>query len=571
MSNVSNNCKWCEGEISPTISMCSGCQILLTPFLGIYKNQIPTDDQRDSVNQLIEAGRGLSVQQRLLQIVNDVDVGTKLPPAFQSKRGPALDWAEASEQWAIARDSILKWGYTTGSLPLPGGGTLLIDEEKGFFLNGNRLGNELPLLDIAEWLSNPSRAGAIGDWTVFLQTLECLTRQTYAMGQEDWQQWFSINSYRGIDVPANGLEQIVLLNLHPFQEYIGKLFQIMEPEVPVGHRGNVSRENRNLMRMFGGSVGSEWLALLADKEEFHNSYHKRLLRLLVVHKKRLNFLVLKNNEPALIPLGNDPRIWRTFMAWSLEPPTGRGSEFANVLFWCWESENEEWLPSRRQIRSARLLHENIQKLDYSSSIAPYSHYYENNDSLSVVGNSGINYLIRSSESPNKFLVEAFPVSCPVKDAGYEGIDLCIDLNGDQTLPAGDIALGYLLALLNDTVSRYSIVTLDLFIEAMNSINTDIKDDSIVKWWHEVENKYEKIIDEWMENEQHEDLDDEEEYLDDSEVEEFGMVSEDTWNHLQARHDARIESLEIQMDEEVDRDFIEYRNQIQVNQGGRANE
>jgi hypothetical protein len=75
----------------------------------------------------------------------------------------------------------------------------------------------------------------------------------------------------------------------------------------------------------------------------------------------------------------------------------------------------------------------------------------------------------------------------------------------------------------------------------------------------------------MENEQHEDLDDEEEYLDDSEVEEFGMVSEDTWNHLQARHDARIESLEIQMDEEVDRDFIESRNQIQINQGGQANE
>jgi hypothetical protein len=46
LSNVPNNCKWCEGEISQTISMCSGCQILLTPS----RNQIQVN-QGDQANE----------------------------------------------------------------------------------------------------------------------------------------------------------------------------------------------------------------------------------------------------------------------------------------------------------------------------------------------------------------------------------------------------------------------------------------------------------------------------------------------------------------------------------------
>ena len=518
-------CDCCGGTISGQTSKCSGCAALVRPFTGLLQSQLPTTDGRARMNSILAPHRGLSPEQRLVGLVDNAGSETELPKPFRTRRGPAVHWSEEScKLWAEVADSIRVYGRAIPHmpLPLPGGGLLMTDEDGKQHIDGTKLDRPLPLYDIAIWLSNPERAGAVADWSRFLLAMSCVVRPLRPLQEEEWAGWMNNEGWPGIDSPSAQISEPILGRLtHPFFKLIGKQCEQKPDErTSIGY---IARDNPRLMEVFEGSPSEAWLEILEHAEdEFGRLFRNMVAPRLVVLDHRLHLLVLRDGKPCPIPITIDPKVWRVLVAWSLEPPGHPGADTMQHLFWCWSGERENWMPSIRQVRSARMLREAIVGLGENSSVEPIM-YSENTSAFPVRGKSGLFYLIfPASSEPSKFVVEAVPNEEFLSKARTGGIQICIDVASGRDLPAGDIAVSYLLALRNDTTSRTAINTLDSLLYVIENSEPGKDELPIAEWWHNITVNYAHFGEEDYDDEYEEEEFDEDFEIEPDPIEQFEL-------------------------------------------------
>ena len=518
-------CDCCGGTISGQTSKCSGCAALVRPFTGLLQSQLPTTDGRARMNSILAPHRGLSPEQRLVGLVDNAGSETELPKPFRTRRGPAVHWSEEScKLWAEVADSIRVYGRAIPHmpLPLPGGGLLMTDEDGKQHIDGTKLDRPLPLYDIAIWLSNPERAGAVADWSQFLLAMSCVVRPLRPLQEEEWAGWMNNEGWPGIDSPSAQISEPILGRLtHPFFKLIGKQCEQKPDErTSIGY---IARDNPRLMEVFEGSPSEAWLEILEHAEdEFGRLFRNMVAPRLVVLDHRLHLLVLRDGKPCPIPITIDPKVWRVLVAWSLEPPGHPGADTMQHLFWCWSGERENWMPSVRQVRSARMLREAIVGLGENSSVEPIM-YSENTSAFPVRGKSGLFYLIfPASSEPSKFVVEAVPNEEFLSKARTGGIQICIDVASGRDMPAGDIAVSYLLALRNDTTSRTAINTLDSLLYVIENSEPGKDELPIAEWWHNITVNYAHFGEEDYDDEYEEEDFDEDFEIEPDPIEQFEL-------------------------------------------------
>ena len=518
-------CDCCGGTISGQTSKCSGCAALVRPFTGLLQSQLPTTDGRARMNSILAPHRGLSPEQRLVGLVDNAGSETELPKPFRTRRGPAVHWSEEScKLWAEVADSIRVYGRAIPHmpLPLPGGGLLMTDEDGKQHIDGTKLDRPLPLYDIAIWLSNPERAGAVADWSQFLLAMSCVVRPLRPLQEEEWAGWMNNEGWPGIDSPSAQISEPILGRLtHPFFKLIGKQCEQKPDErTSIGY---IARDNPRLMEVFEGSPSEAWLEILEHAEdEFGRLFRNMVAPRLVVLDHRLHLLVLRDGKPCPIPITIDPKVWRVLVAWSLEPPGHPGADTMQHLFWCWSGERENWMPSVRQVRSARMLREAIVGLGENSSVEPIM-YSENTSAFPVRGKSGLFYLIfPASSEPSKFVVEAVPNEEFLSKARTGGIQICIDVASGRDMPAGDIAVSYLLALRNDTTSRTAINTLNSLLYVIENSEPGKDELPIAEWWHNITVNYAHFGEEDYDDEYEEEEFDEDFEIEPDPIEQFEL-------------------------------------------------
>ena len=518
-------CDCCGGTISGQTSKCSGCAALVRPFTGLLQSQLPTTDGRARMNSILAPHRGLSPEQRLVGLVDNAGSETELPKPFRTRRGPAVHWSEEScKLWAEVADSIRVYGRAIPHmpLPLPGGGLLMTDEDGKQHIDGTKLDRPLPLYDIAIWLSNPERAGAVADWSQFLLAMSCVVRPLRPLQEEEWAGWMNNEGWPGIDSPSAQISEPILGRLtHPFFKLIGKQCEQKPDErTSIGY---IARDNPRLMEVFEGSPSEAWLEILEHAEdEFGRLFRNMVAPRLVVLDHRLHLLVLRDGKPCPIPITIDPKVWRVLVAWSLEPPGHPGADTMQHLFWCWSGERENWMPSVRQVRSARMLREAIIGLGENSSVEPIM-YSENTSAFPVRGKSGLFYLIfPASSEPSKFVVEAVPNEEFLSKARTGGIQICIDVASGRDMPAGDIAVSYLLALRNDTTSRTAINTLNSLLYVIENSEPGKDELPIAEWWHNITVNYAHFGEEDYDDEYEEEEFDEDFEIEPDPIEQFEL-------------------------------------------------
>jgi hypothetical protein len=375
-------------------------------------------------------------------------------------------------------------------LPLPGGGFIMIEDDGTQSIDGIELSRQLPLRDIAVWLSNPNRRATVSDWKLFLIALSCVTRELPPMREEEWGPWMGREGWAGFDAPNLLMSEPLREGAtHPYFEWIAS--QCDESSDERISMGYLARLNRDVMLEAGGRPSEAWFKILDDDERVAELFNSMVAPRLVVMDYELHFLVLRNSKPCTIPLTIDPKIWRVLVSWALEPPGSPGAEKLRYLFWCWSSEQEDWRPSARQLRSTEMLRGTIESFGEHSSLEPVR-YTRSSSGIPVQGRSGLGYLVIPSWDHNKFVVEAVPNWENLAKARAIGIQICIDVSGPHDVPAGDFAVSYLLHLRDDLGSRKMIHTLGSLLHAAES-TPHSKDASLeFAWWEEVSENFSNL-------------------------------------------------------------------------------
>lgn len=485
-------CKWCAGKIPNELELCSGCLMLSSEFMGTDVRPFLSEKRNKEINRFLKPGRGLKIEQRIRHLVQEVEVPVSIPPILKSKRKNSIaHWTYESTEWDELVDYWRRFNILRpGNYYFPDGTSLSIEKNQKIFIGRYRLARNIPILDIAEWLSNSLRINSIKNWSDFILLLDCVTttlpdKNYFGNNEEEWGRWIKENSWRGIDYPMKVPPGHYMnpSRVPPFLEFIERKCR---EEGDTRAPSEIIRENITLMEDENfGIIGELWTDIYYGKENYIEEYQCKSSPILVTQNHRLKILVIDRNKPSTCSLGNDPRDWRKLMACALLPNRSQGSEFIQGLLMNWTKELELWKPSLRQIRSARLLHNEIEKLGDKSSLIPID-YSSEKSGLKVQGISGINYVISSDES-NKLKVDAIQSITDIDDVEHKGLDLCIDpLMDDHELPFGDIAVGYVLALHNDVVSRNYIFTLDFFLNAIDENTSILKD---YNYWSVVEHDY----------------------------------------------------------------------------------
>ena len=484
---MTNNCEWCKGIKPKDLKLCSGCMMLSSKFIGTDIRPFLSEKRNKIINKYLEPGRGLKVEQRIRHLTQEIEMPLNIPPILRSKRKNSVaHWGYDASEWDELVDHWRRFQkLRPGNYIFPDGSSMSIEANENIFINSFMVNRGLPILDIAEWLSNPLRINSIKDWGDFILLLDCIaTRLPNFSNEEKWADWIEENSWRGIDFPLTSPAEnyVTYGRCPPFLEFIGRKYR---GEGDTRSSSNIIRENLiNMGAEKYGLVGDSWKNIFYRNEDYVNQYHTRCIPILVVQNHRLKILVIDKNKPAAYSIGNDPRDWRKLMTCALLPNRSQGSEFIQGLFMNWSEENCLWKPSVRQIRSARLLHDEIEKLGNRSSLIPVNYSIENSGIL-VVGNSGMTYVISPSE--DKIKVDAVERISEINNSEIEGIDICIDPLIIDDLPFGDFAAGYLLALSNDSDSRRRIFTLDFFLKAIdeNALLLGSNED----YWEQVSHDY----------------------------------------------------------------------------------
>ena len=514
---MASKCDWCNGKIEGVLSKCAGCNTLVRPFFGILRNQIPSKAELERTNSIMEPFRGLDDTQRFLGLANQINSEYELPKAFRARRGKPYDWSgDDCESWNRMRAIINKWGSVPRvpfMLRLPGGGFLEI-EDGNQFVNGCKLPNSLPLLDLAGWLSNHQRAGAICNWPDFLMAMSCSVREIYPMEDEDWGSWNVNNSWPGIDAPHPDIETPLGVTC-PFMQFVG-LQVAKEPRRGVGEHGErenlhrnagfIARSHPDAIQGVEGVASAAWMEILEmGRIEMEKLFNLRVAPRLAVIDNRLHLIALKDGRPGLVHVTVDPEIWRVLVSWSLEPEGSPGARLMRDLFYTWNSVDEELVPTKTQMKSAKLLRNNIEMLGECSSTEPI-YFSDVSTGIHVEGASGMHYLVIGTDDPYKFAVESFPQKQYLADVDKYSLGVCIDPRIKH--PAGDVAAAYLLALSNDVESRGQIGTLDTLLNIFEEAPT--APSSVEGWWKVVLETHELIIE--HEYDEDEDYDEEDEDL-----------------------------------------------------------
>jgi hypothetical protein len=521
---MTGKCEWCKGEIQGALSKCAGCNTLITAFFGMIPSQIPNKADLRSTNSILEPSRGLDETQRFLNLANEVGSENELPRAFRARRGRQFEWNEDDiESWRGLRRTINKWGDVPPIgfvLKLPGGAFLRI-EEGHHFVDSLRLPNRLPLLDLADWLSNSKRVNSISDWPDFLLAMSCSVREIYPMEEDGWAGWNVNNSWRGVDVPQMGSQPPPGENVCPFMLFVGtKVAEETECTHDLGRLGGtagvVARSRPEAIREVGGLASEAWVEIMeaatsfetssrTDSLEMGRQFSLRVAPRLAVIDNKLHMVALENGRPGLVRVTVDARVWRTLVSWTFEPEGHPGSRLMRDLFYTWNDEDERLVPTRAQMNSAIMLRSTIEMLGERSSTEPV-YYSEMATGIHVVGASGMRYLVYGTNDPHKFGVEAFPLEEHLADVRKHGLSVCIDPKVKR--PAGDVAVAYLLALSNDIDSRQQIGTLDILLDIVSHIldEADATPSMVKVWWKKIREIHDCIV----EHEDEEDYDEEEE-------------------------------------------------------------
>ena len=437
------------------------------------------------MNTTLDPHRGLSQEQRLAGLIETSRVSTNLPRPFRTRRGPAPSWSnESCEKWTGLLRAMNAQGKPYSCLlPLPGGSLIMIEDDGTQFIDGIKLSRQLPLRDIAVWLSNSNRRATVSDWKSFLIALSYVTRELPPMREEEWGPWIGREGWAGFDAPNLLMSEPLRGGAtHPYFEWI--VSQCNESPDERLSIGFFARLNQHIMHEVEGRPSEAWLEILEDDEKIAELYNSMVAPRLVVMDHELHFLVLRNGRPCTIPLTIDPNVWRVLVSWALEPPGSPGAEKLRYLFWCWSSEYEDWRPSTRQLRSTKMLRSTIESFGEHSSLEPVR-YTRNSSGIPVQGRSGLGYLVIPSWTNNKFVVEAVPNWENLANSRSMGIQICIDVSGPHDVPAGDFAVSYLLHLRDDLGSRKMIHTLGSILLAAESTPHNKDDSSMFAWWEEV--------------------------------------------------------------------------------------
>ena len=444
------------------------------------------------MNSLLSKHRGLSDEQRLSAFIAECESIEDLPHGLKPPNGDTDNWSDEScSLWADAYQEISSRGKLGScTLPVPGDSVLIVDDDGEISLDGMILRN-LPLLDIALWLSNPQRVDVVSDWRTMILGLACACRTAWNLNGESWAQWMMNNSWTGIEIPSLGVGENCAGDIQPFFEFIG--LQCEEEVEDRRYLGIVARKNSEIIHSTGGLAAKSWAKILeSEPESISELFNMVVSPRLVIIDNQLSLLILKDGRPEPLRVTVNPVIWRTLVAWTLEPPETVGANRLSYIFWCWNGENEDWMPSERQILSARMLRGAIESLGDDSSLETLT-YTENTSGLFVRGRSGLVYVIVAMGGVSRFMVEALPDVDSVDRAFSQGMLVCIDEEGESSLPAGDVAVSYLLSLRDDIESRKMIHTLDALLSAVE--HTERKEDETPsEWWSRVSDNY----GDWME-------------------------------------------------------------------------
>ena len=462
-------CDWCGGEAPVGWDRCAACKALEAPFFNTDSSQRPTAEQRADASSLVDASRGLSVDQMMVRLAAAFP-DYRLPTGFRSARGATGMRAEhVAASWRIARDVMRLRGQMPQGVFLLPDGFLHVDPNGEISIDGISTPGPLPMRDICEWLSSPERVGAIRSWPFFLLALSCCCRKLRRLDDEMWAWWIKNQGWLAIDVPEPSLTmEFRGPGLHPFLQLIG----LRSDREPDGENslGSIARASQGDIEEVGGDLSSAWLRILEDRdeEEYARMFSTGIApRLVVDENERLRLIVLHSGTPTTVPVIIDAKVWRT-LVFSLLCPEGHvGANLAKHIFWVWESQGADWRPTLPQTRSARFLRETIDSLGRHSSIYPVVIRREIYG-IRVTGVSGIVYVIYpSDDNPDKFVVYALPSTDSLHAASRYGIQICIDPMQEaveQRLPSGDIAASYVLALRHDMSSKHQIITLGAFLD-----------------------------------------------------------------------------------------------------------
>jgi hypothetical protein len=280
--------------------------------------------------------------------------------------------------------------------------------------------------------------------------------------------------------------------------------EVGERERRIQNAGFIARSHPDAIQEIEGVASDAWVEILEmGRTEMGKLFDLRVAPRLAVIGNKLHLIALKDGRPGLVHITVDPRVWRVLVSWSLEPEGSPGARLMKGLFYKWNGDDEELVPTRVQMKSAKLLRNNIEMLGERSSTEPI-YFSDVSTGIHVEGASGMHYLVIGTDDPYKFRIESFPQKQYLADVNKHSLGVCIDPRIKR--PAGDVAAAYLLALSNDVKSRGQIGTLDtlLNIFANNA-------------WEQVLENYECIV-------EHEP--DEEDEEEDEDWELFPEVSEE---------------------------------------------
>ena len=524
---------WCGFSTSNFVHDCAVCSIIARGITGWPNWEIPQESESQKMNVMLNSGRGLTPEQRLLMLAESQTTDSNLPRAFRSQRGRSQSWnKDQSKVWRDLVPTLSIHGNTGNlTLPLPGGAILSVFGEEGvMFIDKIRLTGPLPLLDIAIWLSCPDRIRLISDWKLFLLAMSCCMRDCTPGAIENWSEWFRHNTWQGVEPHMILQDEFSPESLrHPYLKWIG----MIEDEIfPDRSRREIVDGNLDIILNQGGNTGEKWAEIVSGPANGRSN----ILRLttmpkLVVVNNRFCLLALNQGKPSAIPLVVDPRVWRLLMSWSFSPPNSIDAKLLNGLFWCWHSEDEVWLPNVSERRSIQFLKESVESLEGSSSLVPEKSNGKN--ALRIKAVSGMTYLITPTASAMKYTVRAIPHESMISEIDERGLSICIDSEASNSLPPGDVVVSYLLSLRNDVVSQNHIFTIGhLFALLGQYPNWQQRTHGNPNWWDELVERYnpEDVDDEYLEEEE------EDEYWEDEDIYEEVDVFEEM-EHAQ-RHNAR---------------------------------
>tara|TARA_B100001173_G_scaffold236320_1_gene205939 strand:- start:302 stop:2020 length:1719 start_codon:yes stop_codon:yes gene_type:complete len=531
---------WCGFSTSNFIHDCAVCSIVARGITGWPNWEIPDDSELQQTNAILNSGRGLTPEQRLLMLAESQTIDANLPRAFRSQRGQRQAWSQyASNLWKELASKISMHGNIGNlRLPLPGTGFITIHGEKGvIFIDEIRLTGPLPLLDIAIWLSCPDRVRLVSDWKLFLLAMSCCTRECTPGAIENWSEWFRHSTWQGVEphmILQDGFTPESLR--HPYLKWIG----LIEDQIfPDRNRRELVDGNLNIILDQGGITGEKWGEIVSGPANGRSSIlQQTTVPKLVVVNNRFCLLALNRGKPSAIPLVVDPRVWRLLISWTFSPPNTTEAKLLNGLFWSWNSQNEIWLPDVSERRSIQFLKDTVVALEDCSSLIPEK--TDGKNALRINALSGLTYLITPTASAMKYTVRAIPHESMISDIDERGLSICIDSEASNSLPAGDVVVSYLLSLRNDVVSQNQIFTIGHLLVLLEMYpNWQQKIHGNQNWWDELVESYNpEEADEGLLEEE------EDEYWEEEEIQ-YENPPDHIFEEIEQRHNHRFRQIILQ--------------------------